>query len=111
MVTIRRMCQFVHGGGVPGVVTIRRMCQFVHGGGVPGVVTIRRMCQFVHGDAGLVRPGYLSTSPTTKNIEPRTATMSATRQPGSTSVSTWTLPNDAERSFRRHGVFSPRDTR
>ena len=29
--------------------------------------------------------GYLSMSPTTKNIEPRIATMSATRQPGSSS--------------------------
>ena len=32
--------------------------------------------------------GYLSTSPTTKNIEPRMATMSAIRLPGSTSAST-----------------------
>ena len=57
------------------------------------------------------RPPYLSTSPTTKNIEPSTATMSATRQPGSTCASTCTLLNDAERSLSRHGVFSPRETR
>ena len=56
-------------------------------------------------------PGYLSTSPTTKNIEPRMATMSAIRLPGSTSASTATLLNDAERSLSRHGVFSPRETR
>ncbi len=37
--------------------------------------------------------------------------MSATRVPGSSSVSTWMLLNDAERSFSRHGVFSPRETR
>jgi hypothetical protein len=55
--------------------------------------------------------GYLSTSPTTKNIDPRIATMSGTRHPGSTCESTWTLENDAERSLSRHGVFSPRDTR
>ncbi|QIM22840.1 hypothetical protein G7075_19710 [Phycicoccus sp. HDW14] len=61
-------------------------------------------------DAGRL-VAYLSTSPTTKNIEPRTATMSATRQPGSSSESTWTLPNEAERSLSRHGVFSPRETR
>ena len=49
--------------------------------------------------------------PTTKNIEPRIATMSAMRLPGSTSPSTATLLNDAERSLSRHGVFSPRETR
>lgn len=54
---------------------------------------------------------YLSMSPTTKNIEPRIATMSLISVPGSSSVSTWTLPNDAERSLSRHGVFSPRETR
>ena len=32
--------------------------------------------------------GYLSTSPTTKNVEPRMATMSDTSVPGSSSVST-----------------------
>ena len=56
-------------------------------------------------------PRYLSMSPTTKNIEPRMATMSATRWPGSISASTWMLLNDAERSFSRHGVFSPCETR
>ena len=50
-------------------------------------------------------------SPTTKNIEPRIATMSATTQPGSISGSTEMLLNDAERSLSRHGVFSPRETR
>jgi hypothetical protein len=55
--------------------------------------------------------GHLSMSPTTKNIEPRIATMSATRQPSSTSGSTAMLLNDALRSFIRHGVFSPRETR
>ena len=54
---------------------------------------------------------YLSTSPTTKNIEPRIATMSATSVPGSSSESTWTLLNDAERNLSRHGVYSPRETR
>ena len=34
------------------------------------------------GRARPLGPGYLSMSPTTKNIEPRIATMSATRQPG-----------------------------
>ena len=37
--------------------------------------------------------------------------MSAIRQPGSTRESTCTLLNDAERSFSRHGVLSPRETR
>ena len=32
-------------------------------------------------------------------------------RPGSSSVSTCMLLNDADRSFSRHGVFSPRDTR
>src|SRR5665811_842803 len=54
---------------------------------------------------------YLSMSPTTKNIEPKMATMSATTQPVSTSGSTAMLLNDALRSFIRHGVFSPRETR
>ena len=57
------------------------------------------------------RRGYLSMSPTTKNIEPRIATMSAIRLPGSTSPSTEMLLNDAERSLSRHGVLSPRETR
>ncbi len=54
---------------------------------------------------------YLSTSPTTKNIEPRIATRSATTVPPTISGSTATLLNDAVRSLSRHGVFSPRDTR
>ena len=54
---------------------------------------------------------YLSTSPTTKNVEPRIATMSEIRQPGSSRLSTCTLLNDAERSFSRHGTLSPRETR
>ena len=76
-----------------------------------GVALVRRA---VADDAHLSTSpttGYLSMSPTTKNIEPRIATMSATSEPGSSSASTWTLLNDAERSFSRHGVFSPRDTR
>jgi hypothetical protein len=55
--------------------------------------------------------GYLSTSPTTKKVDPSTATMSATRQPGRIRESTWTLLNDADLSFSRHGTLSPRDTR
>ena len=55
--------------------------------------------------------GYLSTSPTTKNIEPRIETMSDTSCPGSMCDNTWTLLNDAERSLSRQGVFSPRETR
>ena len=39
------------------------------------------------------------------------ATRSATRQPATTSGSAATLLNDALRSFIRHGVFSPRETR
>lgn len=54
---------------------------------------------------------YLSMSPTTKNIEPRIATMSATSVPGSSSVSAWMLLYEAERSFSRYGVFSPLLTR
>ena len=54
---------------------------------------------------------YLSTSPTTKKVDPSTATMSATRQPGRIRESTCTLLNDADRSFSRHGTLSPRDTR
>ena len=54
---------------------------------------------------------YLSMSPTTKNIEPRIAIRSGTRQPGSSVDSACTLAYDAVRSFIRHGVFSPRDTR
>jgi hypothetical protein len=57
------------------------------------------------------RWGYLSTSPTTKNIDPRMDTMSATSWPGSISPKTCTLLKDAERSLRRYGVFSPRDTK
>ena len=37
--------------------------------------------------------------------------MSATTQPVRTSGSTAMLLNDALRSFSRHGVFSPRETR
>ena len=37
--------------------------------------------------------------------------MSATSAPGSSSLSTWMLLNDADRSFSRHGVFSPLETR
>lgn len=62
------------------------------------------------GAGGLGR-GYLSMSPTTKNIDPRIATMSATSVPGSNSVSAWMLLYDAERSFSRYGVFSPLLTR
>ncbi len=54
---------------------------------------------------------HLSMSPTTKNIEPRIATMSPTTWPGSISARTATLLNDADRSLSRHGVLSPRDTR
>lgn len=56
-------------------------------------------------------PAYLSTSPTTKNIDPRIATMSETSVPGSSSVSAWMLLYEAERSFSRYGVFSPLLTR
>ena len=54
---------------------------------------------------------YLSTSPTTKNMEPRMETMSEMRHPGNTAASTETLLKDADRSFIRQGVLSPRDTR
>lgn len=54
---------------------------------------------------------YLSMSPTTKNSDPRIATMSATSVPGSSSTSAWMLLNEAERSFSRYGVFSPLLTR
>ena len=37
--------------------------------------------------------------------------MSATSVPGSSSTSAWMLLNDAERSLRRYGVFSPLETR
>jgi hypothetical protein len=50
-------------------------------------------------------------SPTTKNSDPRIATMSATRVPGSSSVRAWMLLYEAERSLRRYGVFSPLLTR
>lgn len=50
-------------------------------------------------------------SPTTKNSDPRIATMSATSVPGSSSTSAWMLLNEAERSFSRYGVFSPLLTR
>ena len=59
--------------------------------------------------AGATR--YLSTSPTTKKVDPSTATMSATRQPGRIRESTCTLLNDADRSFSLQGTLSPRDTR
>lgn len=55
--------------------------------------------------------GYLSMSPTTKNSDPRIATMSATSVPGSSSTSAWMLLYEAERSFSRYGVFSPLLTR
>ncbi len=54
---------------------------------------------------------YLSMSPTTKNSDPRIATMSATSVPGSSSASAWMLLKEAERSFSRYGVFSPLLTR
>ena len=57
------------------------------------------------------RWAYLSMSPTTKNIEPRIAIRSGTRQPGISVASACTLAYEAVRSFSRHGVFSPRDTR
>lgn len=50
-------------------------------------------------------------SPTTKNSDPRIATMSATSVPGSSSVSAWMLLYEADRSFSRYGVFSPLLTR
>jgi hypothetical protein len=56
-------------------------------------------------------PAHLSRSPTTKNSDPTTGARSATRWPGSTSGSTATLLNDADRSFSRQGVLPPRDTR
>ena len=71
----------------------------------------RQLLRAVSSSASPEARPYLSTSPTTKNIDPSTATMSATRQPGSTFESTCTLLNDAERSLSRHGVFSPRETR
>jgi hypothetical protein len=61
-------------------------------------------------DRSQIEP-HLSMSPTTKNIDPRIATMSPTTCPGSISESTAMLLNDAERSLSRHGVLSPRDTR
>src|SRR6476469_7762481 len=63
------------------------------------------------GSGGRHTSPHLSTSPTTKNIDPRIATMSAMSWPGSISDSTETLLNDAERSLSSHGVFSPRETR
>jgi hypothetical protein len=65
---------------------------------------------FVSHGSTLAR-SYLSMSPTTKNIEPRIATRSATTVPDTISGSTATLLNDAVRSLSRHGVFSPRETR
>lgn len=56
-------------------------------------------------------PVYLSMSPTTKNSDPRIATMSATSVPGSSSARAWMLLYEAERSFSRYGVFSPLLTR
>lgn len=53
---------------------------------------------------------HLSMSPTTKNIDPKIATMSAKSCPLITSPRHAMLLNDAERNFNRHGVFSPRDT-
>ena len=54
---------------------------------------------------------HLSISPTTKNIEPRMAIMSAITVPGSMVGSTEMLLNEADRSLSRQGVFSPRETR
>lgn len=54
---------------------------------------------------------YLSMSPTTKNSDPRIATMSATSVPGSSSTRAWMLLYEAERSLSRYGVFSPLLTR
>ena len=54
---------------------------------------------------------YLSMSPTTKNMLPRMAIMSATMVLGSNSGRTEMLLKLAERSFRRQGVLSPRETR
>jgi hypothetical protein len=56
-------------------------------------------------------PAHLSMSPTTKNIEPRMATRSGISVPGSRTCNAWMLLNEADRSFSRHGVFSPRETR
>jgi hypothetical protein len=63
------------------------------------------------GDQKRPMTAYLSMSPTTKNMLPRMAIMSATTQPGSISGRTAMLLKLAERSFIRHGVLSPRDTR
>src|SRR4029450_8915514 len=54
---------------------------------------------------------YLSLPPTTKNIEPRIAIRSGTRQPGIRVDSACTFEYDAVRSLSRHGVLSPRETR
>jgi hypothetical protein len=59
----------------------------------------------------LKRDRHLSTSPTTKNIEPRTAIMSGMRQPVMSVESAWTFEYEAERSLSRYGVLSPRLTR
>ncbi len=50
-------------------------------------------------------------SPTTKNMLPRMAIMSATMVLGSISGRTEMLLKLAERSLSRHGVLSPRETR
>jgi hypothetical protein len=80
------------------------------------VFSARNKCRIVRNKCRIAMnkcriANYLSMSPTTKNIDPKIATMSATTQPASTSGSTAMLLNDADRSFIRHGVFSPRDTR
>ena len=55
--------------------------------------------------------GYLSMSPTTKNMLPRMAIMSGIIVPGSSAGRAEMLLKLAERSLSRHGVLSPRETR
>ena len=50
---------------------------------------------------------HLSHSPITKSIEPRMATMSATKTPGRSSLSTCRLTKDGARILRRHGAAPP----
>src|ERR671923_1896487 len=55
------------------------------------------------GREGSAEPGYRSTSPTTKKIEPKIAIRSGTRVPGSIAGITLTFENEAVRILSRYG--------
>ncbi len=100
-----------HGGGTVSTVSSSEQAAASVIAAVMRVTAAARSDALARDPGGRHTAAHLSTSPTTKNIEPRIATMSAMSWPGSISESTETLLKEADRSLRRHGVLSPRETR